>query len=143
MKLNEQKARAFMLSVYFISMAALSYAQPKTGNIENRTFSATPAVTKGYYSIYNNTEKLNSTAGKLIFSNKIRNVGKSESNISTTPKKGYFAIGSNAEKKRAQMAKEGINFSDETQARVIQNNTFPVIKKGYYSIGNNAKKLKK
>ena len=143
MKLNKRKASAFMLSVCFISMAISSCRQSKTGNIENSISSERPVVTKGYYSIYNNAEKLKSSAGRLTFFRKRREVDKSDSNISGGQKKGYYSIENNAEKKRAQMTKEGINFSGEAHARVIQNNAFPVIKKGYYSIGNNREKSQK
>ncbi len=143
MKLNKRKISAFLLSVCFISIAVSSCGQSKTGNIENLTPLARPLVTKGYYSIYNNAQKLNSSAGRLIFSGKPGDVNKSERNISGGLKKGYYSIGKNAERKRLQMTREGIDFSGETPARVIQNNTFPVIKKGYYSIGNNVEKLQK
>lgn len=143
MTLNKLKASTFRLAVCFISMCSFSSAQSKTDNIENRTSSATPIVTKGYYSISNNAEKLKSSAGRLTFSNKVSGFETSERNISIPPKKGYFSIGSNAQKKSPQLTEEGINFSGEAPARVIQSNTFPVIKKGYFSIGNNAEKLQK
>lgn len=142
MKLNKLKANAFKLAVCFISMSSFAYAQSKTDNID-RTSSAMPVVTKGYYSISNNAQKLKSSAGRLTFSNKVSGFETSKRNISIPPKKGYFSIGSNAQKKSSQLTEEGINFSDKAPARVIQSNTFPVIKKGYFSIGNNAKKLQK
>lgn len=143
MKLNKLKVIAFLLSVCLISIAVSSCGQSKTGNIENLTPLATPKVAKGYYSIYNNNQKLNSSAGRLIFSGKPGEVDKSDRNISGGPKKGYYSIGKNTERNRVQMTKEGIDFSGETPARVIQNNAFPVIRKGYYSIGNNVEKLQK
>ena len=143
MKPNKRKAGGFMLSVCFISMAVSSYGQAKLGNIENSISSERPVVTKGYYSIDNNAEKLKSSAGRLTFSVKGRDVDKSDGNLSGRQQKGYYSIGDNAEKKRGQLTKEGINFSGEAPARVIQSNTFPVITKGYYSIGNNPEKLQK
>lgn len=143
MKLNKRKVSAFLLSVCFIGIAVSSGGQSKTRNIENIKPLARPLVTKGYYSIYNNAQKLNSSAGRLIFSGKPGDVNKPDRNISSGPKKGFYSIGTNAEQKRLQMTKEGINFSGEAPARVIQNNTFPVIRKGYYSIGNNVEKLQK
>lgn len=143
MILHKLRAGAFKLAVCFISMSSFSYAQSETDNIESRTSSTMPVVTKGYYSIYKNAEKLKSSAGKLTFSNKASGFDASDRNISIALKKGYLSIGSNAQKKRAQMTEEGINFSDKSSTGVIQSNTFPVIKKGYFSIGNNAQKLHK
>lgn len=143
MKLNKRKASAFLLSACFISIAISSYGQSKTGNRENHTPLSRPLVTKGYYSIYNNNQKLNSSAGRLILLGKRGDVNKSDRDIFGEPEKGFYSIGKNTERKRVQMTKEGIDFSGETPARVIQNKTFPVIKKGYYSIGNNVEKLPK
>lgn len=143
MKFDKIKANAFKVVVCLLSLSSVAYGQSKTDNIENGAYSVTPVVTKGYYSISNNAEKLNSSAGRLTFSNKVSRLEASERKTFGTAKKGYYSIGAEAGGKRPQMTEEGIDFSDKAPARVIQSNAFPVIKKGYYSIGNNAEKLQR
>lgn len=57
MKLYKIKAIALILSAGFISLAVSSKAQ-HTGSIKGTDPAAMPVVTKGYYSIYRNAEKL-------------------------------------------------------------------------------------
>ena len=73
----------------------------------------TPVVTKGYYSINNNAEKLSKK-------------GTMQRDVIGTTQKGYYAIGNN----KTKPAK-----------RSGYNNERPAVTKGYYAIGNNSKKL--
>lgn len=57
MKLYKIKAFASILSAGFICLAVPSKAQA-TGSIKGSEPAPTPVVTKGYYSIYKNAEKL-------------------------------------------------------------------------------------
>ena len=76
-----------------------------------------PAVTKGYYAIGKNAEKLYSRSNPISFS--------SESADVNAPK-GYYAIKGNEKTSRQ---------------RIVLPKAKPFIRKGYYSIGNNADKL--
>ena len=80
-----------------------------------------PAVTKGYYSIGNNAQKLVTPSHPALTTE--------VSAQPEAPAKGYFAIGNN----RKKMA---------TRTTLVSSNRKPVVTKGYYSIGNNAAKLK-
>ena len=80
-----------------------------------------PVVTKGYYAIGNNAQKLGTTAPLPT---------KAISQTSAAPGKGYYTIGKNSSKLPRQAA-----FIPLSTKR-------PVATKGYYNIGNNAKKLK-
>lgn len=77
-----------------------------------------PVVTKGYYAIGNNAQKLGTTAPLPT-----------KAVSQTAPGKGYYAIGKNSSKLPRQAA-----FIPLSTKR-------PVVTKGYYSIGNNAEKL--
>lgn len=132
MKQNKTIAQALILSACLLFITTFSFAQLKTDR-----------VTKGYYSIYNNTKKLNLSAGRKVFSNKAGDWHSYESNTVSEPRKGYYAIGRNAEKKRTQMAIDSFDFFNEAPSGIITKSPFPVITKGYYSIGRNAEKLQK
>ncbi len=140
MKPNNSKAHALILSACFLFISAFSYAQLKTGREKERT-AAAPVITKGYYSIYNNVEKLNTTIDGKMSVNKKRDRIKTGSSVSFVPQKGYYSIGRNAEKKRDQMTKESFDLQSKASSGIIKNPVSPVINKGYYSIGDNAKRL--
>jgi hypothetical protein len=95
---------------FFLFKSFLSTAQ------ENK-----PVVTKGYYAIGNNVQKL-----KRSFAAIQVQVGGS----TTTVQKGYYNIGNNQDKLAAPL-------------QTVTPSTKPVIQKGYYSIGNNAEKLRR
>jgi hypothetical protein len=80
-----------------------------------------PVVTKGYYAIGNNAQKL-----KRPFPAIQIQVGGS----TTAVQKGYYNIGNNQDKLVAPL-------------QTVKPSTKPVIQKGYYSIGNNAEKLRR
>jgi hypothetical protein len=79
-----------------------------------------PVITKGYYSIGNNAQKLVTPSAPVLTTE--------ASAQSTAPAKGYFAIGNN----RKKMA---------TQTKINPGKRKVVVTKGYYSIGNNAERL--
>ena len=139
MKPKNSKALALIFSACFLFMSAFSYAQLKTDREEGH-ISARPAIPKGYYSIYNNAEKLNPSINRKTSVNEEAGI-KPGSSISFAPQKGYYSRGRNAEKKIDQMAKESFGLQSKTSSGTIQNTTWPVINKGYYSIGKNAGKL--
>jgi hypothetical protein len=101
-----------------------------------------PLITKGYYSIYRNAEKLNSPGNGRISVNTPAD-GVKRGSVSFAPQKGYYSIGKNAEKIRHQMINDSFNGGSKTSSGIIKNPVWPVISKGYYSIGNNAKALNK
>lgn len=104
--------KIFLVMAVCLLLLQYSHAQQKEFNnsiIQNKI----PVIQKGYYSIYNNAEKL-SRKGEI-----------NSSTINTT-QKGYYAI---AGKKKHAAINRGYN------------HTKPVVKKGYYSIKNNSKKL--
>ena len=87
-------------------------------------------ITKGYYSIYRNHEKLNQATS----------IHGTESGTATNtasevfPRKGFYAIG----KKKLQS--NGVSLNQDPNrggVRMLR----PVITKGYYSIGDNSRKL--
>ena len=80
-----------------------------------------PVVTKGYYSIGKNAQKL-APATPLATRPVVRSGAEHN--------KGYYAIGRN----RAKLAGEA--------AFIPLSGKRPAVNKGYYSIGNNAEKLK-
>lgn len=108
------KRRFFIPTMIFALMSFLSNAQTTTTK-NNQTI-----VTKGYYSIGNNSEKLASTATVTL----------GPSFTHPVAQKGYFSVESN---RRKLPASQGINLSGRK--------TTPV-RKGYYGIGNNNQKLK-
>lgn len=136
MKLYNIKAIASIFSAGFISLAASSNAQ-HTGNIKGTEPVALPVVTKGYYSIYRNAEKLKHTESQQASAKKSADQSRAE------VKKGYYAIGKNSGKIIEQRAGRGIDFSNIAGAGTSGKSPFPVITKGYYSIGRNAEKLQK
>lgn len=83
------------------------------------------AVTKGYYAIGNNAEKLAKCSN--CCSNNKSNVDSEKQEVN----KGYYAIGNN----RKQL-QQGARNASSIQLR-------PKVQKGYYAIGNNNAKLQK
>jgi len=90
-------SRIFILTISFICLSVLCNAQVK----------------KGYYSIGNNVNKLNSQTA----------IKASESNIFPVVNKGYYSLNSNRKKLYRLYKLEHLQ------------NRVPVVKKGYYSIG--------
>ena len=104
------KSSFIILAVTFLLISMRSLGQ--TQNRKNSN--SGPVITKGYYSIGNNSERLNT--GTLIRTDSV-----------STPAitKGYYSIESN----NAKLSKKQ-RWSNQPVKR-------PVSKKGYYSIGTN------
>lgn len=83
-------------------------------------------VTKGYYAIGNNIEKLDATPSGLTVQ---------QTEGETNVRKGYYAIGNNSSKIKKQQV-----IQDKEASQAPAKRTWPM--KGYYGIGNNAEKLK-
>lgn len=125
------KTFSIILSALMLSLPFTSPAQQSSGELDTihdcckkvNTLQK-PAVTKGYYAIGNNAQKLNS--GSVVYSA----CGHSAASAgnSTQPKKGYYAIGDNS----TQLP----NKVDRIETGEVQLRA----SKGYYSIGNNAAK---
>lgn len=96
---------------------SLSLQAQKTGDQPQN-----PRITKGYYAIGTNHEKL--AEGQKIKTT-------DSDSAQSVAKKGYYTIGDNSKKLKNK--------------KLLSNNTDSAkkndIKKGYYSIGNNAAKL--
>ena len=108
------KIRIFVSTIILALISFVSNAQTTTIK-NNRT-----VVTKGYYSIGNNSEKLASTAIVKTVS------------LFTQPVtgKGYYSVESN---RRKLPGSQGIDLSERK---------ITPVRKGYYGIGNNNQKLK-
>jgi hypothetical protein len=111
--MNTYKLVMFTLVLFSATTAA---AQQKSAPASQR-----PVVTKGYYAIGSNAQKLRTTSPLPT---------KAISPTSAAPVKGYFAIDKNRSKLPGQAG-----FIPLSTKR-------PVATKGYYNIGNNAEKLK-
>jgi hypothetical protein len=116
------KTLTLILTVCFLSLGFSSYAQAKTNPTDTHQYPK-PVVTKGYYSIGNNAEKLSMQSA-------------SRPEVTTTEsypakQKGYYSIGDNKKKLKKQL------IAERTGKR-----SAPVVTKGYYSIGRNNEKLK-
>lgn len=97
----------------FLLLPAFMYAQVSKQK---------PVVTKGYYSIGNNAQKLKSKELPIQLV-EVTNINES------ITQKGYYSIKRNDSNRKKQFFIQ------------VQDKKVPVINKGYYSIGNNAKKL--
>src|SRR5688572_8582588 len=118
---HHMKTMTLLLSIAFASIYFPTYAQLKLD--ENQPSSPKPPiVTKGFYSIGNNAEKLTTTHA----SNGQRN------NAPSVNRKGYYAIAPNHQK-----------LQKNTKAAGAEKLSKREIKKGYYSIGSNSEKLKR
>ena len=110
-----------ILTICFLSLYSTSYSQAKTGSENARNNPVSPTVTKGYYSIGNNGEKLNvpSSAGVEV--------------NATEPvvQKGYYSTPNNSKKP-----------AEKHIVKKAEKKSLPVIKKGYYSIDSNREKEK-
>jgi|SRR5688500_3375209 len=109
------KMRLYILSAFFTLLSIYSNAQTRTSKT-----SVVPTVTKGYYSIGRNAEKLNNGTSLTLV----------QSTTYYTAQKGYYTVN----EKRYKLPK----FYSVNVAR--PGPKMPV-KKGYYSIKNNAQKL--
>ena len=117
------KTLTLIFTVCFLSLSFSSYAQIKT-DYKNAYQDPKPSViTKGYYSIGNNAEKLSGPSSWGL------RIATDESYPSI--QKGYYSIGNNRKKLGKQLVVEGDG-----------RRSTPVITKGYYSIGRNSEKLK-
>ncbi len=115
-KKNIMKTRLYILSAFFTLLSIYSNAQTRI----NKT-SVVPTVTKGYYSIGRNAEKLDNVTTLAVV----------QSTTYYTTQKGYYTIN----EKRYKLPKfYSVNVSP-SGAKIP-------VKKGYYSIGNNTDKLK-
>ena len=110
------KKHTLVMSALFLFSAITAAAQQNSAPATQG-----PVVTKGYYAIGKNAQKLG-TATPLPT--------KAVAQPAAAPNKGYYAIGRNSRKLPGQAA-----FIPLSTKR-------PVVTKGYYSIGNNAEKLK-
>jgi hypothetical protein len=122
------RIKAILLAGCIFSFT-FSYAQTKNGTtLPNERNN----VTKGYYSIHRNHEKLNQATS-------IHGSTKSVTADVTSdvfPKKGFYGIGKN----RRRTSGVSLN-QDPSQGGV---RSLPqVVTKGYYSIGDNSRKLHK
>ncbi len=115
------KTQILILTTGFLFLCFSSYAQVKTDSKNTHHYPEHSVVTKGYYSIGNNAEKLSKSSSWGI------TTGESYPAI----QKGYFSIGNNNRKLGKQLVVEGEGVR-----------SMPVITKGYYSIGRNNEKLK-
>ena len=110
------KTRLYILSAFFSLLSIYTNAQTRTSKT-----SVVPTVTKGYYSIGRNAEKLNNGTFLALV----------QSATYHTAQKGYYTIN----EKRYKLPKF---YSTNAPA---SGGKLPV-QKGYYSIGNNNEKLK-
>ncbi len=109
------KKIAYIFSIALATLSISASAQLKN-NTEDQQY---PTVTKGYYSIHDNAQRL-MPAYKLIQAD----AGLPQAN------KGFYSLDNNRKKL-------------ERQKTVLNTKTRrPAVIKGYYSIGNNADKLK-
>ena len=112
----KQKVLVFVIS--FLSISFLSFSQSGYGKPQKTS------INKGYYSIGNNSEKLDFGPGNndiTVRKGAYRNI-----------QKGYYSIGNNREKLGRQIVIEGPGITGNRRT----------INKGYYSIGDNAERLK-
>jgi len=110
------KTRLYILSVFFILLSIYSNAQTRVSKT-----SVVPTVTKGYYSIGRNAEKLNNGTSLTLV----------QSTTYYTAQKGYYTIN----EKRYKLPKF-------YSANVPASGGKLPVQKGYYSIGSNNEKLK-
>jgi hypothetical protein len=111
------------MRIYTLVMSVVLSFSITTAMAQDKTPRTTqyPVVTKGYYSIGNNAQKLGISRPLAV---KPVSITGAEFN------KGYYSIGKNWQKLPAEAG------------FIPVSTTRPVATKGYYSIGNNAEKLK-
>lgn len=109
------------MRIYKLVMSVILFfsAGAVMGQQKTNTASQSPVITKGYYAIGNNAQKLAPSAPLP-----------SRPSAVTGVNKGYYAIGANRNKLPSQAG-----FIPVSKKR-------PVVTKGYYNIGNNAEKLR-
>ena len=127
--------KLILLAGCIISSLA-SYSQTQEQNTNTNPPNETNRVSKGYYSIHRNHQKLNPT--KTIRPTRRGDTDASATSATMPVRKGYYSIGSN----KGRQGSEGISlYEDGIQQGAIQISR-PVVTKGYYSIGNNSRKLR-
>lgn len=109
------KTRLYILSAFFTLLSIYTNAQTRTSKT-----SVVPTVTKGYYSIGRNAEKLNNGPSLALV----------QSTTYYTAQKGYY----NINEKRYKLPKF---YSVNVSPAPAKTN----VKKGYYSIGRNVEKM--
>ena len=121
------KKLSIILSALFISLPFFSLAQHNHANgdlskdcCKQKQQSTVPKVTKGYYAIGNNAQKLATGKSCCIHDGSI-----AKRNVS----KGFYAIGDNNKKLPAN------------NNELVSGSATTPVSKGYYAIGNNAVKL--
>jgi hypothetical protein len=124
------KATALILLAGFIFFSGFSYAQSQHSDKKIQSQQQFKGVTKGYYSIYNNSEKLNTETINVRYK-KEANDGRRSS--LSSGRKGFYSIRNNQMDTVIEIYSRKNAFSGNV----------PVIKKGYYSIGRNAELLQK
>ena len=106
--------KIFLMAATCVLLSVVSNAQQ--GN--NKSVQALPVPVKGYYSIYQNAQKL--------IPQREYKAGIADAEVNNV-QKGYYAIASNNEKLAPKYK--------------VYSHDRPAVTKGYYSIGNNNKKL--
>jgi hypothetical protein len=114
------KTLYLMLTTGILFLSFSSQAQVSTNENEKSRTPKPIVVTKGYYSIGNNSEKLSRPTSWEV-------TGESYPKV----QKGYFSIGDNNRK----LAKQLVIRMDRRPSR-------PVTTKGYYSISGNSEKTR-
>jgi hypothetical protein len=113
------KQKALFLFIGFLSISLLSFSQSNNGKPQKAS------INKGYYSIGNNSEKLDLAPAN-------NDITVSRRGEYRNIQKGYYSIGNNREKLGRQIVIEGPGISGNRRT----------INKGYYSIGDHAETLK-
>ncbi len=113
------KTRIVSLGIALLLVSLAGLAQQPDSGAQIKQVSPIP-VTKGYYAIGNNAQKLN--MGQPV------EMVPSET-LYPPVKKGYYAIGDNSKKAAGHIL------------ILHKGRNLPEVKKGYYSIGNNKEKL--
>ena len=109
-----------ILNIAGLLCSLMVFAQTGEG-----THESSPRVSKGYYSIGNNAQKLKDVNGVRFTTSEA---------ASTEINKGYYSVERNQKK---------LNRQKIVMQSGATNRAVPVVTKGYYSIGNNARKLQK
>lgn len=106
--------KIFLMATSFVLLSVISNAQ----HTNNTGMNVLPVPAKGYYSIYQNAQKLTPQ--------REYKAGVADTELNNV-QKGYYAIASNNQKLKPKYK--------------VYSNDRPAVTKGYYSIGNNNKKL--
>lgn len=111
--------RIIVIIIVLFSVVTTLHAQVAVNDTSKRSNAKAtqPIVTKGYYAIYKNAEKL-SQSGPLISI-----ASKGNETVTVQPVKGYYSMNNHHRK----IYKSGVSFIAKEQKR-------PVSSKGYYNI---------